>query len=152
MGGALVEALEDGARRSRYVAEAVILADEGLDRLQAVEPHQSLKLDLAFQVAFHQVDVSNAGDLPRLDPRDHLAANDSLISAGILRQRPSAPDPADHRLLPIWPSRRHATVDRIGRRIGAHGYPAIAEHGAIAEPRGDPLRLARAVEREDLLL
>src|SRR5687768_464531 len=36
-----------------------------------------------------------ARDAPRLDARNHFAADDRLIDFGILRRRPPAPQPAD---------------------------------------------------------
>src|SRR5689334_7645281 len=96
MRGAVVEAVEHGARLQRHMADAVILAHELPDGVEAVEPHQRLELDLAAEVAPHQVDVAEAGYAPRLDAGDHLAADDALIGVGILRRGPSAPETADH--------------------------------------------------------
>ena len=72
VGGAFVETLEDGAGGRRHVADGVVFADEGYDRVEAVEPHERLKLDLVADLAAHQVNASKTGDLPRLDAGDHL--------------------------------------------------------------------------------
>src|SRR5215217_6644823 len=78
------------------MTEAVILAHEGLDRLQTVEPHQSLEFDLSAVIALHQIDVAEARDLPRFNAGDHFPADDSLISVGILGRAPAAPEAANH--------------------------------------------------------
>src|SRR4051794_35697975 len=96
MRGALVEPLEHLASRVWNMADAVVLAHEGLDRVEAVEPHQGLELDLIAKLALHQVDVAEARDPPRLNAGDHLAADDPLISLGIVGRGPAAPDAADH--------------------------------------------------------
>src|SRR5947209_14805526 len=96
MGSPFVESLEHCARLLRDMAEAVILAHEGLDRVKAVEPHQGLELDLLAELATHQVDVAETGDLPRLNARDHLGVHDALISLCIFARGPPAPQAADH--------------------------------------------------------
>src|SRR5262245_36038582 len=96
MRSTVVEAVEHRPSLERNMADGKVLAHERLDRLDAVEPHQGLEFDLAPEVAPHQVDVSEAGDAPRLDARDHFAANDALIGVRILRRRPPAPQPANH--------------------------------------------------------
>src|SRR3954454_11495850 len=93
---ALVEPGERRPRRFGHMAHAVIFAHERLDRLDAVEPHQGLELDFIAKLALHQVDVAEARDVPSLDARDDVAADDLLISLGILRRGPPAPLPADH--------------------------------------------------------
>jgi ubiquinol-cytochrome c reductase cytochrome c1 subunit len=100
---ALVEALEHGARRGRHVAHGIVLADEGLDRGDVVEPHDGRELDLVGEGAAHQVDVAEAGHAHRLDSGDHLAAHDRLVRGGIRGRGPAAPDPADHLRHLSWP-------------------------------------------------
>jgi hypothetical protein len=53
MGGAVIESLQDRLSLRRDVADRIILAHEGNDRIQAVEPHQCLKFDLVVQIAAH---------------------------------------------------------------------------------------------------
>src|SRR5690348_8670498 len=96
MGGAVVEAVEHRARFERNVAERIILAHERLDRIEVVEPHQGLELDLPVEIAPHQVDVAEAGDTARLDAGDHFVADDPLIGVRVFRRGPAAPEPADH--------------------------------------------------------
>src|SRR5205085_6574423 len=96
MGGTVVEAVEHRARFQRNMADRIILAHEGLYRFQIVEPHERLKLDLAADIAPHQVDVAEARDLPRLDVGNHFAADDPFISVGILGRGPAAPETANH--------------------------------------------------------
>ena len=94
--GAVIEAVEHGARLQRHVADAIVLAHERFDRIEAVEPHDGLELDLLTEVALHQIDVAKARDIPRFDAGDHLAANDPFISVGIVGRGPPAPHAADH--------------------------------------------------------
>ncbi len=68
MSGALIESREDGASALGDVADYIIFANEGPDRVEIVEPHQGLELDLVAEVAAHQVDVAKAADSPSLDP------------------------------------------------------------------------------------
>src|SRR4051794_34130336 len=96
MSGAVVEAVEHGARLKRDMADRIILAHEGLDRVKIVEPHQSLELDLAAEVASHQVDMAEARNVARLDAGNHFRSDDPFIVIGILRRSPAAPEPADH--------------------------------------------------------
>src|SRR3954447_25431658 len=96
MGGAVVEAVEDRARFEWHVAERIILAHERADRVEAVEPHQGLELDLPVEVAAHQVDMAEARDFACFDAGDYFGADDSLIVVGILRSSPAAPETADH--------------------------------------------------------
>src|SRR3954471_23399043 len=77
------------------MADAVILAHEALDRVEAIEPHQRLELDLAAEVASHQVDMAEARNVPRLDAGNDFGADDPLILAGIVRRGPAAPETAD---------------------------------------------------------
>src|SRR6476660_7939599 len=97
MGGAVVETVEHRARLERHVADRIIVAHEPLDGVDAVEPHQCLELDLAAEVALHEVDVPEARDSPRLDAGNDFVADDTLIDVGILRSSPAAPETADHR-------------------------------------------------------
>src|SRR5437868_6768885 len=96
MSGAIIEAVEHRASLQRDMADRKIFAHERLDRVEMLEPHQSLELDFTAEVTPHQVDVAEAGDVPRLDGGNHFAADDPLISVSILRRRPAAPEPADH--------------------------------------------------------
>src|SRR4051812_4868767 len=96
MGRAIVETVEHRARLQRHVAYRIVLAHEGLDRIDGVEPHQSLKLYLAPEIAAHQVDVTKARNLPRFDAGDHLGSDNALIRIGVLRRGPAAPEPTDH--------------------------------------------------------
>lgn len=56
-----------------------------------VEPRQGQEFDLLAIRAAHQVDVMKARDAPRLDAGNHVTADDPLISGGIVRRRPPAP-------------------------------------------------------------
>src|SRR6476661_2509317 len=82
--GAIIEAVEHRAGLLRHVADAIILAHERPDRPEAVEPHQRLELDLAAKVAFHEVDVEEAGDVPGFDAGNDFGPDDPLILASIL--------------------------------------------------------------------
>src|SRR3954452_23070694 len=96
MGGPVIEAVEHRARFERDMAEGIILAHEPPDRVKIVEPHQSLELDLAAEVASHQVDMAEAWNVARLDAGNHFRSDDPFIVIGILRRSPAAPEPADH--------------------------------------------------------
>src|SRR6476619_388010 len=96
MSGAVVDDVDNGARLQRNVADGIILTHEGPDRVDAVEPHQGLELDLPAEVALHQVHVHEARDLPRLDARNHFVADDALIGVRVLRRGPAAPETTDH--------------------------------------------------------
>src|SRR5258705_12704557 len=96
MRGAFVKPLEYRPRGVGHVADGIILADERLDRLKTVEPHQRLKLDFIAGIAAHQVDVAKARDVPSLDARNYLPTDDAFISIGIPRRGPAAPNAADH--------------------------------------------------------
>src|SRR5512146_3373187 len=96
MRGAVVKAVEHRPSLQWNMAHRIILSHKGLDRVEAIEPHQGLELDLAAEIALHQVHVAEARNLPSLDARDYLGADDPLISIGILQRRPAAPETADH--------------------------------------------------------
>src|SRR5207248_10157225 len=93
---ALVEPLQHRAGLRWHVADAIILTDERLDCVEAIEPHQGLELDLIAEVALHQVDVAEARDPACLDSRNYFAADDPLIGISVLRRGPPAPQAADH--------------------------------------------------------
>src|SRR5688572_5359973 len=96
MGDALVEPRQHRASRVGHVGDLVILADERPGGLQVVKPHQGQELDFGAGLAPHQVDLPEAGNPPSLDARNHLAANDSLISVSIVGSGPPAPQAANH--------------------------------------------------------
>src|SRR3954447_24598277 len=96
MGRAIVKAVEYRARLRGNVADRIVFAHERLDCVDAVEPHQGLKLDLAAEVPLHEVDVPKTGDFARLDGRNNFGADDALIIVGILRSSPAAPETTDH--------------------------------------------------------
>src|SRR4029079_8792078 len=96
MRGAIVEAVEDSASFQRHVADRKIFAHERPDCIQIVEPHASLKLDLATKIALHQVDVPETWNSPGFDCRNDFVAHDALVLVGILRSSPTAPETADH--------------------------------------------------------
>ena len=135
MGGALIEAREHGPRRGGDVADGIILADERLDRVEAVEPHQGLELDLVAEVAPHQVDMAKAGNAPaprcRGSPRRERSAHRH-------RHCPASSTratPADHCGRSSHPH-RHQDVERVrlvvlaqqGRRggVGQVDFDAVA--------------------------
>src|SRR5918993_387747 len=91
----LVETGQHGLGCSRHMADAIVFAHECLYRVEAVEPHQSLELDLIAEMALHQIDVAETRNASSLDARDHFAANDTLVSVGILRRGSPAPETAD---------------------------------------------------------
>jgi len=58
--------------------------------------HGGEELDAVLRRPSHEVDRAEAGEAACLDLGDHLATDDLLVGAGVLRGRPSAPYPADH--------------------------------------------------------
>jgi len=57
-----VEARKHRAGLRRNVADRIVLTHEGLDRVEAIEPHQRGEFILVVQFTAHQVDVAEAGD------------------------------------------------------------------------------------------
>lgn len=80
--GTLVETREHRTCSRRNVTHLVVLTDEGLDRLDVVEPHRRQELDFILELAAHEVDVLEPRDTHRLDAGDHLTANDAVPSTG----------------------------------------------------------------------
>jgi len=79
MDDALVETFEHRTCVFRHMGDFVILAYKRFNRFNAVEPHQGQEFDLIPIRSPHQVDMLEADYAPRLDARDYLAADDSLI-------------------------------------------------------------------------
>jgi hypothetical protein len=98
--GMAVEPAEHRPRRCRDMAHRIILAHEVAHGLGAVEPHEGGELDLIAQLSAHQVDLPEAGDLPRLDVGDHLTMHDALVGIGVFLAGPPPPNPADHFFAP----------------------------------------------------
>src|SRR4029453_10662771 len=118
-GGVAVEPLQHGLRRGRHVTDGIILAHEGDDRIEAVEPHQCLEFDFVTSNPAHQVDMAEARYLPRLDAGNHFAANDPLIGVGVGRRGPSAPQAADHHPRIGISTERAALLSFSLSRVGA---------------------------------
>ena len=95
MDSAFIESFEHRTGGGGDVADGVILADKALDRVDTLEPHQGLELDLGTKIAAHQVDVTEAWYFARFDPGNNLAANNRFICGSVGRRRPSAPSPTD---------------------------------------------------------
>src|SRR3546814_9684138 len=96
MDGMFVEAGKHGPGGRGDVAGGVILSHEGADAVQAVEPHQSLELDLIADFAPHQVDVAEPRDAACFYAGYAFPAADPLIGRGAFWTGPAAPQPADH--------------------------------------------------------
>ena len=79
MGDALVETIEQSTCVLGHMGDFVILPYKRFNRFNAVEPHQGQEFDLIPLRSPHQVDMLEADYAPRLDARDYLAADDSLI-------------------------------------------------------------------------
>jgi hypothetical protein len=93
---ARVEAREHRAGGERHVRDLIILAHERVHGVQAVKPHDGDELDLVAGVAAQEVDMAEACNLARFDPRDHLAAHNRFIARRVRWRCPAAPDAADH--------------------------------------------------------
>src|SRR6516165_11213265 len=93
---ALVEVRERRLGLCGYVRRLVVVSHEGLDRVQAVEPHQGHELHVALALAADQVDGAEPGNPPRLDIGDDLLTHDALVGVSVLVGGPASPQAADH--------------------------------------------------------
>src|SRR5262249_31048394 len=94
--GAFVEVREHRPRLCGYVRRLVVVSDEGLDGLQAVEPHQGHELHVVLTLAAGQVDGAEPRNAPRLDTGDDLFTHDALVGVSVLVGGPASPQAADH--------------------------------------------------------
>jgi len=91
---ALVVAREQRACGGFQYRYLVVIASEGTDGIEGVEPGERDERNLAVVVTAQHVRAAEARNVPHR--RKQVGQQEALVGVGVLSCRPAAPEPGDH--------------------------------------------------------